>query len=292
MTKTTIAIWAVLILAVLAAAFFWLNRPRKLIIDAALPLSFPAQGFSHDSFETLLQSYVSADGRVDYDRWHQSSSATQQLNSYLAAVSQFSPNATPERFSQRNDELAYWMYGYNAYVIKSILDHWPLESVTDVKAPLEAVKGLGFFYQQRFSFGGEYMNLLDVENKQIRKKYQDPRIHFFLNCASESCPVARPDLPIGEDLDQLLAQATVDFINDPENVSIDHDNKLIQLSTIFKWYESDFVNHVRLDGELVGNGLIAYVSRYASDELAEGLTQAGDYEVQFREYDWGLNTTD
>jgi len=292
MTKTTIAIWAVLILAVLAAAFFWLNRPRKLIIDAALPLSFPAKGFSHNSFATLLQSTVSADGRVDYDRWHQSSSATQQLNSYLAAVSQFSPNATPERFSQRNDELAYWMYGYNAYVIKSILDHWPLESVTDVKAPLEAVKGLGFFYQQRFSFGGEYMNLLDVENKQIRKKYQDPRIHFFLNCASESCPVARPDLPIGEDLDQLLAQATVDFINDPENVSIDHDNKLIQLSTIFKWYESDFVNHVRLDGELVGNGLIAYVSRYASDELAEGLTQAGDYEVQFREYDWGLNTTD
>jgi uncharacterized protein DUF547 len=292
MTKTSIALWAVLFLAVLVAAFCWANRPRNLIIDAALPLSFPAQGFSHDSFETLLRSYVSADGRVDYDRWHQSQDATQQLNSYLAAVSQFSPNATPERFSTRNDELAYWMYAYNAYVIKSVLDHWPLESVTDVKAPLEVVKGLGFFYQQQFSFGGEYMNLLDVENKQIRKKYQDPRIHFFLNCASESCPVARPDLPVGEGLDQLLTQATVDFINDPENVAVDHDNKVVQLSTIFKWYENDFVNHVRLDSELVGNGLIAYVSLYASDELAAGLTQAGDYEVRFREYDWGLNATD
>ena len=198
---------------------------------------------------------------------------------------------TPERFSKRNDELAYWMYGYNAYVIKSVLDHWPLESVTDVKAPLEAIKGLGFFYQQRFSFGGEFMSLLDVENKQIRKKYQDPRIHFFLNCASESCPVARPGLPVGDDLDQLLAQAAIDFINDSENVAVDHDNKVVQLSTIFKWYKDDFVNHVRLDGELVGNGLIAYVSRYASDELAAGLTQAGDYEVQFREYDWGLNAT-
>jgi len=291
MTKTTIAIWAVLILAVLAAAFFWLNRPRKLFIDAALPQSFPAQGFSHDSLENLLRSYVSADGRVDYDRWQQSQSATQQLDSYLAAVGQFSPTATPERFSKRNDELAYWMYGYNAYVIKSVLDHWPLESVTDVKAPLEAVKGLGFFYQQRFSFGGEYMSLLDVESKEIRKKYQDPRIHFFLNCASESCPVARPDLPIGEDLDQLLTQAAIDFINDPENVAADHDNKVVRLSMIFKWYEDDFVNHVRLDGELVGNGLIAYVSRYASNELAAGLTQAGDYEVQFREYDWGLNAT-
>ncbi len=292
MTKTTIAIWAVLILVALAAAFFWANRPRKLIIDATLPLSFPAQGFSHDSFESLLRSYVSADGRVDYDRWQQSQTATQQLDSYLAAVGQFSPKVTPERFSKRNDELAYWMYGYNAYVIKSVLNHWPLKSVTDVKAPLEAVKGLGFFYQQRFSFGGEYMSLLDVENKEIRKKYQDPRIHFFLNCASESCPVARPNLPIGEDLDQLLAQAAVEFINDPENVVVDDDNKVVQLSAIFKWYEDDFVNHVRLDGKLVGNGLIAYVSRYASDELAAGLTQAGDYEVQFREYDWGLNATD
>ena len=135
------------------------------------------------------------------------------------------------------------------------------------------------------------MSLLDVESKEIRKKYQDPRIHFFLNCASESCPVARPDLPIGEDLDQLLAQAAIDFINDPENVTADHDNKVVRLSMIFKWYEDDFVNHVRLDGELVGNGLIAYVSRYASNELAAGLTQAGDYEVRFREYDWGLNAT-
>ena len=123
MTKTTIALWAVLILAALVAAFFWLNRPRKLIIDASLPLSFPAQGFSHDSFENLLQSHVSVDGRVDYDHWQQSSAARQQLESYLAAVSQFSPKATPERFSSRNDELAYWMYGYNAYVIRSVIEH-------------------------------------------------------------------------------------------------------------------------------------------------------------------------
>jgi len=139
----------------------------------------------------LLQSDVSVDGRGDYGQWQQSSAARQQLESYLAAVSQFSPKATPGRFSSRNDELAYWMYGYNAYVIRSVIEHWPLASVTDVKAPLEAVKGLGFFYPPRFSFGGKYMGLLAVENNAIRKKSQDPRIHFFLNCASESCPVGR-----------------------------------------------------------------------------------------------------
>ncbi len=290
MNKFSIALIVVLFVAVLAAAFFWVNRPRKVIIDAKIPASFPARGFSHDSFEELLKNYVSADGRVDYERWQQSPESVQQLNSYLAAVSQFSPDATPERFSNRSDELAYWMYGYNAYVIKSVLDHWPIKRVTDVKAPIEATTGLGFFYQLRYSFGGEFLSLLGVENNKIRKQYQDPRIHFYLNCASESCPVARPNLPVGEDLDDLLAQATAGFINNPENVAVDHDNQVIYLSTIFKWYEDDFVNHMRLDGKLTGNGLVAYVSEYASDDLADSLAQASEYEIQFRDYDWDLNS--
>ena len=292
MSKSSIAIVVVLFVAILAAAFFWVNRPRKVIIDAAIPANFPARGFSHDSFEELLQNYVSTDGRVDYERWQQFPGSVQQLNSYLAAVSQFSPDITPERFSSRSDELAYWMYGYNAYVIKSVLDHWPIDSVTDVKAPMEATTGLGFFYQLRYSFGGEFLSLLGVENNKIRKQYQDPRIHFFLNCASESCPAARPDLPVGEDLDELLAQATIGFINDPENVAVDHGKQLIYLSAIFKWYEDDFVNHARLDGKLTGNGLIAYVRQYATDDLADSLKQASNYEIQFREYDWDLNSVD
>lgn len=292
MSKSSIAIAVILSLAILATAFFWVNRPRKVIIDAEIPSNFPVQGFSHDSFEELLQNYVTADGRVDYERWQQFPASMQQLDSYLAAVSQFSPDSTPGRFSGRNDELAYWMYGYNAYVIKSVLDHWPIESVTDVKAPLEAKTGLGFFYQLRYSFGGEFLSLLSVENNKIRKQYQDPRIHFVLNCASESCPVARPGLPVGDALELLLAEAADEFVNDPENVQVDHGQKIVYLSRIFKWYEDDFVSDVRLQGKLTGNGLVAYIARYASDDLAQGLTQASDYKIQFRDYDWGLNSTD
>jgi len=102
---------------------------------------------------------------------------------------------SPERFATPNDELAYWMYTYNAWVIKGVLLNWPLTSVTDVKAPLEVVKGTGFFYQLRFPFGGKFMSLLTVENEKIRKRFNDPRIHFVLNCASESCPANSSVLP-------------------------------------------------------------------------------------------------
>ena len=286
------AVWVILIVAVLATAILWANRPRRLIIDAALPASFPAKGFSHDSFEELLQTYVTADGRVDYGRWQQFSASTSQLDSYLAAVSRYSPSSAPDRFSSRNDELAYWMYGYNAYVIKSVLDRWPIESVTDVKAPIEVVKGMGFFYQQRFSFGGEFLSLLAVENDKIRKNFTDPRIHFVLNCASESCPIARPNLPVGEELEHLLQQASREFINDRKNVYIDHVNKVVYLSTIFKWFEDDFVTDIRMAGKPLRNGLLAYIAQYASDALVDDVARASDYKIEYREYDWKLNSMD
>ena len=69
-----------------------------------------------------------------------------------------------------NDELVYWIQGYNAYVIKAVLDHWPLDSVTDVKAPIEAVRGMGFFYRLRYKFGDRYFSLLRVENGIIRNR--------------------------------------------------------------------------------------------------------------------------
>lgn len=238
-----------------------------------------------------MQTHVLSEGDVDYQRWHALAGSVAQLDSYLAAVSQFSPDNDPERFPSRNDELAYWLYGYNAYVIKSVLDHWPIKSVTDVKAPVEAVKGLGFFYQLRFSFGGEYLSLLTVENKKIRQQYKDARIHFVLNCASESCPIARPELPSGDDLEQLLAKATREFINDPANVTVDHANEKVYLSSIFKWYEDDFVNELRTGGKPTGNGLLTYIAQNSSHELANHLTKAGAYKIEFRDYDWGLNSS-
>ena len=130
-----------------------------------------------------------------------------------------------------------------------------------------------------------------MENNKIRKQYRDPRIHFVLNCASESCPIARPELPVGNDLEHLMQRATTDFINDPSNVTVDHDQKTVYLSTIFKWYEEDFVNDVRLDNQSIGNGLLNYVKKYAAGALLDDVAQASDYKIEYREYDWGLNST-
>lgn len=284
------AITFILVPIAAAGAVFWfVNRPQRVEITGELPVDFPADGFSHRVFERLLTTYVSPQGNVDYARWQASAESVELLNSYLVAVARFSPATVPGRFPDAAAELAYWMYAYNAYVIKSVIDHWPLESVTDVKAPLEAVKGMGFFYRQRFAFGGEYMSLLTVENGIIRKRYRDPRIHFVLSCASESCPAVRPELPVGDDLEVLMQQAAAEFISDPRNVSVDHEAREVRLSTIFKWYRKDFVDYARFRGMAAAKDAVDYISLVAPKSLAQELSQAEDYKRVYRDYDWSLN---
>lgn len=277
------------ILVSIGALLAVVNRPLRVEISAPLPADFPEDRFRHDDFEKLLAEYVDADGNVDYERWKHSPDAVASLDRYLAAVSAYSPDNAPERFPNRGDELAYWIYGYNAYVVRTVLDNWPVTSVTDIKAPIEAVKGLGFFYRLRFVFGGRAYSLLAVENTEIRKRYRDARIHFVLSCASESCPVMRPQLPDGDDLEILLASAAADFVSDRDNVEIDHAAKKIYLSRIFKWYRKDFLNDLARQGRPAEQGLIDYVASVAPAGLRAELERARDYPVQFRDYDWTIN---
>lgn len=280
------------VIALLLALVYVLNRPQLNTITAAIPPDFPDNEFSHQVFERLLQTYVDTAGHVDYDAWHDSTESMNELSSYMAAVARYSPENSPERFGSQHDALAYWLYAYNAAVIKSILDRWPLESVTDVRAPIEVVKGFGFFYRQRFLFGEKEYSLYTIENDKIRNTFRDARIHFVLNCGSESCPVLRPDLPTGDDLESFLQLAAIDFVSEDRNVHIDHEKKQIVLSDIFKWFKKDFTNDLRRRGLPSERGLIDYIASIAGESLQMEIERSAEYEIVFREYDWSINETE
>ena len=78
------------------------------------------------------------------------------------------------------------------------------------------VPGKGFFYDRKIVVGGERTSLYQFEKKVLAGQ-KDPRLHFALNCASESCPVLRPSDWSDDDLDE----AAREFVNRPANASID-----------------------------------------------------------------------
>ena len=272
-------------------AWRWNTRPILVSVAAPVPADFPHTGFAHGTFERLLKQFADASGRIDYEAWVSDPDAVGRLDSYLATVGRFSPDATPDRFEDDSERSIYWMHAYNAFVIKAVLLNWPLKSVRDIRAPVELIKGLGFFYRLRFVAGGKRYSLYAIEHDKVLKSGGDPRAHFILNCGSAGCPAIRPELPAGSGLENTLAQAATDFVSNPQNVRIDHDARRIHLSAIFKWYERDFVTDLRRRGLPAAAGAIDYVRSIAPAGLTDELERASDYGVDFTDYDWTVNAS-
>ena len=246
--------------------------------------------FSHASFDRVLERFVDDNGYVNYSSLKE---APHDLEYYYSLIAKYSPDRYPELFPTTKHKLAYWINAYNATVIKTILHYYPISSVLDVKPPaiffLLSDKS-GFFVFQRLYFGGKTTNLYYLENSIIRKRFSDPRIHFALNCAALSCPHLPTQSFDPFRLEHQLDKETRRFLAEKRNFKIKHPEKKIYLSTIFKWYENDFLKWFRKRFPERDATVLNYIALFLSREKAAELTQAaGTYQVDYTPYNWRLN---
>ena len=99
----------------------------------------------------------------------------------------------------------------------------------------------------------------------------------------------RPELPTGEELEQLLQVATIEFVSDPQNVHVDDGKMQIVLSAIFEMYSSDFIKELTRRGLSSERGVVDYVASVAPSSLQAELKSAVAYEVTFVDYDWAIS---
>ncbi len=245
---------------------------------------------SHASFDRLLQRFVDHEGRVNYSALKQDS---RDLDQYYHLIATFSPDSHPDLFPSESHKLAYWINAYNATAIKTVLTYYPISSVLDVKPPaifFFLSEKSGFFVFQRLTYGGKTTSLYYLGNGVIRERFQEPRIHFALNCAALGCPRLPRKAFSGEDLERQLDQETRKFLSEARNFRIDHSGKTIYMSSIFKWYEDDFLNWYQKNYSESKASLVNYIALYlTSDKAAELKEHGNQYALRFLPYDWGLN---
>jgi len=245
--------------------------------------------FSHEDFDRVLHRFVDDQGRVDYTALKND---PHDLERYYLLLSAYSPDSHPLLFPTESSKLVYWLNAYNATVIKTVLTYYPLSSVGDIGPPLLLFflpQQSGFFLFQRVTFGGKTTNLYFLEHRVIRKRFADPRVHFALNCASRGCPHLPRQAFTAERLDEQLDHEARKFLAEERNFTIKHQEKTVSLSSIFDWYESDFLSWYQDKFPGQEATLLNYVALYASAEKAGELQRAASYEVRFIPYDWRLN---
>ena len=119
----------------------------------------------------FLARYHRGGGRIDYGAALRD---TTDLDRYLGSLSAVSPESDPQRFPRESDRLAYWINAYNAWAIRFVLDHYPFESVMDLRPPALLAflpRGAVFFYLQKATLGTREINLYQLENRLIRRRF-------------------------------------------------------------------------------------------------------------------------
>ena len=228
-------------------------------VSAAAPID-------HSAYDKLLKKYVNEKGLVNYKGFKADQPA---LNQYLNLLSKTPPAAS----WSKNDQMAYWINAYNAYTIRLILDHYPVQSIKDIGSKIKIPFVTTPWAIKFFEIGGTKMSLDNIEHGTLRKKYNEPRIHFALVCAAMSCPRLRNEAYLGDKLDRQLDDQGRDFLN---NLAKNKPGKATaQLSKYFDWYKGDWSNN--------GQSVVGWVNKYSSVKIDNSTA------ISFLEYNWKLN---
>lgn len=190
--------------------------------------------------------------------------ADENLDKAYQALSSFDP----KRLSGRDEQLAFYINAYNMLALKTIVDHWPIDSIKDVGSLLSPV-----WDKPAGELGGKTVSLGEVEHKVLRPM-GEPRIHLAIVCASVSCPDLRDEPYIASKLSMQLDDQAQRFLDNPGKGLIVGKDK-VQVSQIFDWFEKDFA---------AGGGVTAFIKRY----------QPGLPDLKIKttiDYDWTINSS-
>lgn len=242
-----------------------LNRLNRLVCSSLLLCALSLQAApNYTEYARLLEAYVADDG-VRYAVWAQNQADVVALDQVLESF-----DVTQLDGLSKDAQKAFYINLYNAGMLQAVVDHYPLKSVKEI-----GFLPFSIFKKEYISLGGTEVSLDHIEKGILLKQYFDPRIHFAVNCASESCPPLRAEPFVGKRLNAQLDEQTRLFAGSDRTARVNAKKGAIGYSELFKWYADDF--DVKSPA--------TFLNRYRTSKLSE------DTEVVWIDYDWSLNAT-
>jgi hypothetical protein len=221
---------------------------------------------THAEFTEVLRVHVKG-ATCDYASLKKS---PQKLDSYLTSLSSVKESEFQGWTESR--QIAFLVNLYNAATLKLVIDQYPVKSIKDIGGILSSpwkqpVVGL---------FGGN-VTLDHVEHGLLRKNYDEPRVHFAVNCASVGCPNLRAEAFQADKLDAQLDEQTRLFLSDKTRNRV--DGGTLYLSPIFDWFAVDFTK---------AGTLSEFVAPYFPADDRKAIASGG-LKTRFTDYNWSLN---
>ena len=261
-----------------------LSLALVLGIWCATPVA-AGQGTSDRIFDEILDQYV-RDGFVYYAALRVERRAFDRHVESLAA--------RPGGFDTWSEarRLAYWLNGYNALVLRTVIDHYPMLGAS-AEFPDNSVMQLpGMFAGREHQIAGRRLTLQAIEDELIAA-FGDPRAHLALGRGAVGSPRLRSEAFRADRLEAQLQAVVADFATTPHHVTLDRAGDEVVVSAVLGWRAEQFAALAGADADGTGRSpieraIVSLISPVLFPREREFLTR-NTFRLRYRDFDWRLN---
>ncbi len=237
------------------------------------------------AFDQLLDLYV-RDGMVYYRALK---AERAKLDGYVASLGP----VQIDRLS-RDEQLAFWLNAYDAVVLETVIDHYPIQRRTNDYPPHSIRQIPGAFERITHRLAGKTLTLDQIE-QTILPAFHDPRVYLAVGRGSTGGGRLRSEAFSGARIGSQLADVAKECISRPQCVQIDREQNRVSVSAIFSWREKDFVAAYAsaapaqsADRSPIERAVLAFVDERLLTTERDFLAR-DQFQVAYRPYDWTLN---
>ena len=269
---------SVTVALVLVAAGGWTWVPGTAVLRSQQDL--------HDPLDDVLDQYV-RDGFVYYLALKNDRA---RIDRYVASLDV--SGAVLGGWS-RERRVAFWLNAYNALVLQTVLERYPIRGQSPNYPPNSIRQIPGAFESRRHQVGGRAVTLDEIEGT-ILTEFEDPRVYLALGRGAVGSGRLLSEAYRAARLDTQLGRIAGEFATTPRYVSLDRLTTQVVVSPILGWRADEFIEAFAASGSAFAErsplerALFAFIERHLFQSEREFLRR-NDCQLAYREFDWRLN---
>ena len=237
------------------------------------------------NFDQLLDLYV-RNGDVYY---RAIKSERAKLDGFVSQLTTASVDNLP-----RDEQIAFWLNAYNALVLRTVVDHYPIQGRSK-EYPAKSIRQIaGAFERLTHRVAGRTVTLDQIE-QTILPAFNDPRVYFALGRGAVGSGRLRSEAFTAARLEEQLADVAAECVTRAQCVSVDRANGKVGVSAIFSWREKEFAAAYadKAPAEFaprspIERAILAFVMPKLLATEKEFIAK-NTFQVTYTPFDWTLN---
>ena len=194
----------------------------------------------------------------------------------------------------RDEKLAYWLNAYNAIVLQTVVQHYPIRG-RSAEYPESSIRQIpGAFERKAHRLAGRVLSLDDIE-KTILPEFKDPRAYLALGRGAIGSGRLRSEAFTAAGLERQLQAVRAEFVNDASMLRLDRLGGDLSVTPIVSWRAPEFIAAYDPGAEgpfaarsPIERAIIEFIRPHLLP-LERALVEKNRFTVAFHPFDWRLN---